>query len=174
MWTFIEGLESSDAYAAFEEHRDQDPRHRSLASTARRYGVAPTTIYRWSKENYWESRIQSYDAHMAALRAAELAQREQTAVRAWGERREELLALGEEAALLGLEQNLHDLKTRRGRMRWNEAKGLLGVVLREGNLANGDATDRVDNVIDLSNASDETLAALEQLREHGAKNGSEE
>ena len=164
-WEFIPGLESSDAYAAFEDFRDQDPRHRTLASAARRSGVAYPTIQRWARENFWHDRCESYDAMRAATRATERRKLETEADQAWAEQRAELLAKLREAALHGLDQLVHDLTNRRTRLRPNELKQITDVLLKYGNLANGDVTERVDNVIDLSNASEEDLAALERLRQ---------
>jgi len=166
-WDFIPGLESSDAYAAFEDYRDQDPKHRTLASAARRSGLAYHQVSRWSRENYWADRVESYDAARAAARTVERLKLEQADDEAWAVQRAELLGKLREVALHGLDQLVHDLTHRRTRLRPNELKQIADVLLKYGNLANGDVTERVDNVIDLSNASEEQLAALESLRELG-------
>ncbi len=167
LWDFIPGLETSDAYGAFEDYRDQDPKHRTLISVARRSGVPYTSVCRWNRENYWADRVASYDAHRAAQRGVERARLELAADETWAEQRAEILAKIRTVSLQGLDQLAHDLANRRTRMRPNELKQLTDLLLKFGNLANGDATDRVDNVIDLSNASPEQLAALESLREYG-------
>ena len=164
-WDYIPGIESADAYAAFEGYRDQDPKHRTIASAARRAGLPYPTVWRWSKENFWVDRVAYYDQHRAAARAAERQRLEQVEDVAWSEQRAELLGKLRELALHGLDQLTHDLANRRARLRPNELKQIADVLLKYGNLANGDATERVDNVIDLSNASDEDLAALERLRQ---------
>lgn len=164
LWDFIPGLETSDAYAAFEDYRDQDPKHRTLASAARRSGASYPTIARWAKENYWHDRVEAYDKHRADMRARELARQDAADAETWAEQRAEILAKLRQASLQGLDQLVHDLANRRTRMRPNEIKQITDLLLKFGNLANGDATERVDNVIDLSQASDEDLAALERLR----------
>ncbi len=174
LWEYIPGLETSDAYAAFEDYRDQEPQHRTLASCARRSGSAYPTVSKWHRENYWSDRVTSYDQHRAAQRALERVKLEQESDVTWAEARAEILAKIRTVSLQGLDQLAHDLENRRTRMRPNELKQLTDLLLKFGNLANGDATDRVDNVIDLSNASNEDLAALERLREYGAKSDADD
>ncbi len=173
LWDFIPGLESSDAYAAFEDYRDQDPKHRTLASCARRSGCSYPNVTRWARENYWTDRVASYDAHRAAQRSEERQRLELAADETWAEQRAEVLAKLRAVSLQGLDQLAHDLANRRTRMRPNELKQLTDLLLKFGNLANGDATDRVDNVIDLSQATPEQLAALESLREFGKSDDDE-
>ncbi len=167
LWDFIPGLETSDAFAAFEDYRDQDPKHRTLASAARRSGSPYPTVCRWARENYWADRVSAYDQHRAAQRAVERERQDKQDAVTWAEQRAEILARLNEITRAGMDQLIHDLSNRRTRLRPNELKQLADLQMRYGNLANGDATERVDNVIDLSNASDEDLAALERLREHG-------
>lgn len=165
MWDFIPGLESAAEYAAFEAYRDQDPKHRTLIATARRSGFSYPVVLAAYRGNFWADRVELYDVHRAEQRAVERAKQEAIADLAWAERRAELLAKLNDVSLQGLDQLAHDLATRRTRLRPNELKQITDVLLRYGNLANGDATDRVANVIDLSNASPEQLEALESLRE---------
>jgi hypothetical protein len=172
MWDFIPGLESSAEYAAFEDYRDQDPKHRTLASAARRSGMPYPSVVKMAKGNFWADRVELYDKHRAEIRAVERAKQDQLQDATWAEKRAELLAKLGEITLAGMDQLIHDLSNRRTRLRPNELKQLADLQLRFGNLANGDATDRVANVIDLSQASPEALAALESLRELG--NGDDE
>ena len=164
LWDYIPGLEKPDQYAAFEFYRDSAPRIRSLADTARACGISYGTLTRWAKENYWADRVASYDLHRNEQRALERVKAEQIADATWAEKRAEVLAKINQISLTALDQLQHDLGQRRGRMRPNEIKQLTELLLRFGNLANGDATEQVANVIDLRNASDEDLAALERLR----------
>jgi uncharacterized protein with PIN domain len=165
MWDFIPGLESAAEYAAFEAYRDQDPKHRTMASAARRSGLPYPSVSKMAKGNFWIDRVALYDQHRAETRAIERAKQDAISDATWAEMRAELLAKLREVSLEGLDQLAHDLATRRTRLRPNELKQITDVLLRFGNLANGDATDRVANVIDLSNASPEDLAALERLRQ---------
>lgn len=168
-WEYIPGLDTADAYAAFEDYRDQDPRHRTLASAARRSGVSYPTVFRWSKENFWIDRVASYDLHRAEQRAIERRKLEQAADETWAEQRAEVLAKLRDIALGGLDQLAHDLANRRTRLRPNELKQLADVLLKYGNLANGDATEHVAHELDLSQCTTEELAAFERLRELGQK-----
>lgn len=166
-WEYIPGLESSDAYAAFEDYRDQDPKQRTLISASRRSGVPYPTVLKWSRENFWIDRVASYDIARAQVRAQERERIEAQEATAWAEQRAEILAKLREVSLQGLDQLAHDLANRRTRLRPNELKQITDLLLKFGNIENGDPTEIVDNQIDLSQATPEQLAALESLRELG-------
>jgi len=165
IWEYIDGLETPDQYQAFEYYRDRDPRMRSLADTARGTGVGYAAILRWAHENFWEGRAQDYDTHRIEQRTLERTRAELVVDRNWAERRADILSNLEALALAGASQLLHDLQTRRTRLRPNELKQITDILLRFGNLANGDATEKVDTHVDMSDLSDEQLQALEFLRE---------
>lgn len=173
-WEYIPGIESAEAYSAFEDYRDMDPKHRTYAAVTRRAGVPYSSVLRWSRENFWIDRVAHYDMYRAEQRQAELRRLETADVEAWSDQRAELLATLREVGLHALDQLAKDLKDRRTRLRPNETKQLLDVLLKYGNLANGDVTERVDNVLDLSQASDDDLAALERLRELGKSDDEDE
>ncbi len=164
LWEYIPGLETAEQYNAFEFYRDQAPKVRSLADTARACGYSYAQIWRWGREGFWPDRVQAYDLARAEQRSIERARAEQIADVQWAERRAEILAKINAISLQALDQLLYDLSHRRTRMRPNEIKQLTELLLRFGNLANGDATEKVATTIDLRNASDDDLAALERLR----------
>ena len=164
IWEFVDGLETSDQYQAFEFYRDREPRLRSLRDTAIATGIPYGTICKWARMNYWDGRAQDYDTHRIEQRATERARAELLVDRTWAERRADVLANLEALAIRGAAQLAHELATGRTRMRFNELKQVSDLLLRFGNLANGDATEKVDTHVDLSDLSDEQLHALEFLR----------
>ena len=164
-WDFIEGFESPEAYDAFAYYRDLGPARRTLTGVARALGVGPGTITRWARHGMWADRCASYDKHRARERERMRAAAEQAVDQDWATKRAELLAELHEAASLGAAQLLHRLRTRRGEMRPNEVVQMARVLMHFGNLANGDATEKVDGLPDLSNMNDEQLRAFRAATE---------
>lgn len=164
VWSFIEGFESPEQYDAFEYFRDAGPRARSFRGTAVALRIPEHSVSRWAREKLWVERAQAYDTHRIEQRAALLAARDQEADEAWAERRANALRKLEQLADEGLDRMIADMRKRGHVLRPNELRQIVQVFLREGNLAHGEATDRVEMPFDLSNASPEQLASLEGLR----------
>lgn len=160
----MEGFESPDQYDAFEYFRDAGPRARTLRSTAVALRLPESSVHRWAREKLWAERAAAYDAHRIEQRAALLAARDKEADEAWAERRANALRKLEQLADEGLDRMIADMRKRGHVLRPNELRQIVQVFLREGNLAHGEATDRVEMPFDLSNASPEQLASLEGLR----------
>lgn len=160
----MEGFESPDQYDAFEYFRDAGPRARTLRSTAVALRLPEASVYRWAREKLWVERAQAYDAHRIEQRTALMADRDKAADEAWADRRASALRKLEQLADEGLDRMIADMRKRGHGLRPNELRQIVQVFLREGNLAHGEATDRVEMPFDLSNASAEQLASLEGLR----------
>ncbi len=172
-WEYCPGWEPPEAYEAFQCYRDQGPR-RTLARTARTLGASYGGVVRWSALYLWSERCASYDTHRERERAAARARAETLADEKWAERRAALLADLNEVADLGAQQLLHDLTTRRTRLRPNELRQIVETLVKWQNLANGDATEKVDLGYDLANMSDEQLQALESIRTLPTKGSDDE
>lgn len=164
-WEYVPGFETPESYQAFEFYRDSDPRFRSLTNTASALGKTYAAVWRWSHLYLWAERVQSYDTHRAREREALRREAEASADRKWADERAELLHKLGALVNQGLLKTLHDLQSGRITLRPNELKQLTDVLLKYANLANGDATDKVDVTHDLSNMSDEQLASLSWLRD---------
>ena len=164
IWDYCPGYEAPEAYDAFAHYRDTGPAKRTLAHTARTLGASYAQVCRWARTCGWDERCLSYDAHRALERDRMRAAAEKQIDEAWSVKRAALLAELNDVTSLGLAQLVHDLRQRRTRLRPNELRQLLESEIKWGNLANGDATDRVDLGYDLGNMSDEQLAALEAVR----------
>lgn len=164
-WDYVDGFDTPQSYEAFEYYRDSSPRLRTFVDTAIACNVSTGTIYRWAEMYLWRERVASFDNFRARQRDALRATRETEIDTAWAEKRGELLEKAHAAATAELTRLMHDLGKRRRTMRPNELIRLLDYVTKYGNLANGDATERVDVPIDLSNMTPERLHALEALRE---------
>ena len=152
-WSYVPGFESPDQYEAFEHYRDAGPRLRSLADTARAMRLSYGTIVTWARERGWDERAEAY----AAAREREVDER-------WADKRAKLLEQAHGLVVEELGRLVVALRKRSGAMRPNELARWADILLKYGNLANGDATERVDVPIDLSNHTPEQLAALEGLR----------
>ncbi len=171
-WDFIPGFEPSDAYEAFAHYRDLGAK-RTLTRCARDLGIGPGTVVRWARLYLWADRVQSYDTHRAAERERLRAIADADADAKWADVRKERLEQLNELADLGAAQLIHRLRTRRGEMRPNELVQITRLLMHFGNLANGDATEKVDGLPDLSNMSDEQLTAYREavslVRAHRSK-----
>jgi hypothetical protein len=163
-WSYVPGFESPDQYEAFEHYRDSGPRLRSLAGTSRALRIGYGTVVTWAREKGWDERVLAYDAHRIAQRAELARAREQEQDVAWAEKRTELLERWHGLLSEELVRFEASLRKRSGSMRPNELTRALDVLIKYSNLANGDATERIDVPIDLSNHTPEQLAALEGLR----------
>ncbi len=165
LWSYVPGFESPDQYEAFEHYRDAGPRLRTLAGTARALRIAYGTVFQWSQQKGWAERVLAFDGHRIAQRAELARAREQTADIAWAEKRAEILERW--SSILGEELTRFEasLRKRSGAMRPNELTRALDILIKYSNLANGDATERIDVPIDLSNHTPEQLEALEALRQ---------
>lgn len=163
-WDYVDGFDTPQSYEAFEYYRDSSPRLRSFRDTAIAVGMSDGAVYRWAARFLWRERVASFDAYRARQRDTLRATREQVTDTAWAEKRGELLDKATEIATAELTRLMHDLSRKRRTMRPNELTRLLEVTIKNGNLANGDVTERVDVPLDLSNMTPERLAALEELR----------
>jgi hypothetical protein len=163
-WDFVPGFEPPEAYDAFAHYRDLGSRQRTCAQVARDLGIGPGTIARWARDFLWRDRALSYDAHRAGERERLRVEAEALVDIKWAQTRADRLAQLNELADLGMAQLLHRLKNRRGELRPNEVTQINRLLLHFGNLANGEATERVDGIPDYSNISEEQLKALAILR----------
>lgn len=167
-------LESPEQFEAFAHYRDLGPGRRTLARVARDLCQPYGSVTRWAKHCAWDIRAKSYDEHRIAERTRLREQAEQAADVEWAEQRAEHLRELSELVSIGVGQLTHRLRTKRGEMRPHEITQALRVLLHFGNLAAGDATERVDveGEIDYSDATDEELAVLDRrLRAIGTGNG---
>ncbi len=164
-WSYVPGFESPDQYEAFEHYRDAGPRLRSLADTARALRISYNSVVTWAREKGWAERALAFDGHRIAQRQELARAREQATDELYAEKRARLLerwgGLLEEE-LVRFEASL---RRRSGAMRPNELTRALDIFIKYSNLANGDATERIDVPLDLSNHTPEQLEALEALRQ---------
>lgn len=163
-WSYVPGFESPDQYEAFEHYRDAGPRLRSLADTARALRLSYGTVNAWAREKGWAERVLAFDGHRIAQRAELARAREQEQDQAWAEKRSELLERWHSLLKEELVRFEASLRKRSGSMRPNELTRALDILIKYSNLANGDATERIDVPLDLSNHTPEQLEALEALR----------
>ncbi len=163
-WSYVPGFESPDQYEAFEHYRDSGPRLRALAGTARALRLSYGTLCTWAREKGWDERALAYDQHRIAQRQSLMQAREIEQDQAWADKRTELLERWHSLLAEELVRFEASLRKRSGSMRPNELTRALDILIKYSNLANGDATERIDVPIDLSNYSPEQLAALEPLR----------
>lgn len=163
-WDYIEGLESPEQFEAFAHYRDLGPARRTLARVARDLCQPYGAVTRWARQCLWDERAQSYDKHRIAERARMRAAAEQEADQDWATQRAELLKDLHANVATAMGQLANKLATRRGEMRPNEITQALRVLLHFGNLAAGDATERVDlgEEIDYSSLTAEEIAALDK------------
>lgn len=167
-WEYTPGLETYEQYSAFQYYRDLGPR-RTFSRTARDLTLAYPTVVRWASGCLWNERCESYDQHRERERAAARVRAEAHADQDWAKRRAEVLA--------DLEELWADAagKIRRGLVNGSvqvtpQALVQIGrLLLHFGNLAAGDATERVDvdGQIDYSNLSDAELVQLHELLAKG-------
>jgi len=164
-WEYVPGFELPEAYQAFEFYRDSDPRVRSISTTAAALGYTYARVLRWANLGMWRERVASYDSHRDAERLKALEAAQARANQSWAEERAEVLTQAGAIVKQQLLKTLSDVQTGRLTLRPNELKQLLDVYLKYSNLANGDATERVDGIPDFSNMSDEQIAGLAFLRD---------
>lgn len=164
-WDYIPGFEPPERYDAFAHYRDTGPARRTLSGTARALGLGPGTITRWAREGLWAERCASYDTHRTREREAMRAAAEAAVDADWATKRADLLAELHEIATTGAAQLAHRLRTRGGELRPNELVQVARVLMHFGNLANGDATEKVDGLPDLTNMNDEQLRAFRAATE---------
>lgn len=169
-FSYVPGFESPDQYEAFEHYRDAGPRLRSLADTARALRLSYGAVNTWAREKGWAERVLAYDAHRIAQRNELARAREQQADLAWADKRAELLERWHGLLKEELVRFEASLRKRSGSMRPNELTRALDVLIKYSNLANGDATERIDVPLDLSQHTPEQLEALEALRSLRQKN----
>lgn len=174
-WDYIAGFEAPEAYDAFAYYRDLGPRSRTLSGTARALGLGPGTVATWARRGMWAERAASYDQHRACERETLRKVAEADVDQKWADKRAERLEQLNEIADLGASQLVHRLRNRRGELRPNELVQVARLLLHFGNLANGDATEKVAGLPDYSMLSDEQLRAqreaVELLRKTlGSKN----
>ncbi len=169
-WSYVPGFESPDQYEAFEHYRDAGPRLRTLASTARALRLGYGVVCTWAREKGWEERALLFDGHRIAQRATLARAREQELDVAWADKRTELLERWHGILAEELARFEASLRKRSGAMRPNELTRALDILIKYSNLANGDATERIDVPIDLSHHTPEQLEALEALRGLQKKN----
>ncbi len=158
-WDYIAGFEAPEAYDAFAYYRDLGPRARTLSGTARALGLGPGTVATWARRGMWAERAASYDQHRAREREVLRKSAEAEADQKWADTRAERLEQLNEIADLGAAQLVHRLRNRRGELRPNELVQVARLLLHFGNLANGDATEKIDGLPNFSNMSDSELRA---------------
>ena len=163
LWSYLEGFDTPvESYEAFEFFRDAGPRARSFRSTAVALRIPEATVGRWAREKLWLERAQAYDAHRIEQRAALLAARDQETDEAWAERRADALRKLEQLALEGLDRMIADMRKRGHVLRPNELRMLVHEYFHQGNLAHGEATERVEMPFDLSHHTDDQLLAARE------------
>lgn len=168
-WDFLEGVETAEQYDAFATYRDMGPRRR-LTRVAQLHGLPYGSVQHWSQVCSWGARVADYDLAQTQEREVALAARRTQINASWADRRAQLLEQLEEIAFLGADQLLANLKNRRQVLRPNELRLITETIAKYQNLANGEATERVDLGLDMSKLSDTQLAQLEEIEQAARRN----
>lgn len=165
-WDHVPNFESAEEYHAFAHYRDMGPSHRTLSGVARDLGVSPGTVAAWARSKLWAERCASYDRFRIAEREARRKAAEAAADSTWAEERAELLAKATRITNIALAQLVERLERRiAGGMADQHTVRMLDVLMKWRNLAEGEATERVDvsGQIDYSGLTDEELRTLDKV-----------
>lgn len=163
-WDYLEGVETPEQYNCFASYRDMGPR-RTLQAVAQWHQMSAGTLGAWAERCSWKERVADFDLAQCKARDELLAVRRSQTNAAWAERRGALLDQLEEVAALGAEQLLFKLKSKHTSLRPNELRLIIETLTKWQNLANGDATEKVDIGGDYADLSDEQLAQLEAIEQ---------
>jgi hypothetical protein len=160
-WDFIEGVETPEQYDAFASFRDMGPR-RTVRAVALLHQRSEAWCHAAAQQCSWHDRVHDFDVEQQRVRDAMLTERRTAVNAAWAERRAVLFDAVEDVAALGVEQLLFNLRTKRAALRPNELRLIIETLTKWQNLANGDATEKVDFGLDYSKLTDEEIAKLEE------------
>lgn len=160
-WSYLEGVETPEQYDCFATYRDMGPR-RTIAKAARVHRRPAAALHTWAHHCSWADRARAFDEEQARVRDALLVERRTVVNAAWADRRALLLDGLEAIAETGIEQLFYNLNNGRASLRPNELRLLIETLAKYQNLANGDATEKIDFGLDYSKLTDEDMAKLEE------------
>lgn len=134
-------------------------RPRSMTELAKQLDYAVDTIHGWSSEFCWRERVEAYDTHLDQLVQKET----ETAVQRMARKHLEVADVGLRVARKALLAQEKDLDKGIVPLSAQAAARLLDVCTRLERLTNGEVTDRIGGIPDLSKLSDEQLRQAEKL-----------
>jgi hypothetical protein len=162
-WDFQPGIDTADSWPIFAWYLQLAPPRR-LKPVALQFQLSVPTVSRWAAHGLWQERARAWDQHLTRMRHA--AQEEIYGQEGKDVAKAYLDTIRAQKAVLDdqvdkLMQECIESPTRR--LRPNEIVRLSVETLRAERLLRGQATEIVGEELDLSQLTDEELAAYEAL-----------
>lgn len=163
-WDHIESIETGQMYDAFSTYLALGHK-RTYTRVAELHQLQYAKVCGWAREAVWKERTEEYDKHLIAERAQLLEAARVQQNTTWAERRAGIMNELESIATMGAAQLLHEMRTRRRALRPNELRLIIETLTKWQNLANGEATEKIDFGLDLAKLSDTELEQYEAFLE---------
>lgn len=170
-WEYQPGVDTPDDYNAFVWFLGfLAPRR--IAPIANAFDKSLATVRKWARDGLWYERAAAYDQDLANQRKAELDRVYKTEGAELAKQHLDVIRLGYTLVEDQLEKHLVEAKDRTSSSKkLGEIVKLRGELFREERLVRGQATEIVDQELDLSKLDDQELELLDQLRKKARKEG---